>query len=129
MITLTVDHALPPSTMSASRSPEEWVRFEVKDTGIGVKPEQLDQVFDAFTQGDTFTARQYGGTGLGSAISSRYCHMMGGDIAVESKPGQGATFTVTDPAQPRVLRWVWGSASGRTDGDPAVRSWVGIWPG
>ena len=104
VITLTVDHALPPSTMSALRSPEEWVRFQVKDTGIGVKPEQLDQIFDAFAQGDASTTRQYGGTGLGLAISSRYCHMMGGDIAVESEPGQGSTFTVylpvtvTDPA-------------------------------
>ena len=104
MITLTVDHALPPSTMSASRSPEEWVRFQVKDTGIGVKPEQLEQIFDAFTQGDASTTRQYGGTGLGLAISSRYCHMMGGDITVKSEPGQGSTFTVylpvtvTDPA-------------------------------
>ena len=104
VITLTVDHTLPPSTVPALGSPEEWVRFEVKDTGIGVKPEQAEQIFDAFTQGDASTTRQYGGTGLGLAISSRYCHMMGGDITVESEPGQGSTFTVylpvtvTDPA-------------------------------
>jgi signal transduction histidine kinase len=58
----------------------------------------LEQIFDAFTQGDASTARQYGGTGLGLAISSRYCQVMGGDIMVESEPGQGSTFTVTDPA-------------------------------
>jgi signal transduction histidine kinase len=98
VITLTADHALPPSTMSASRSPEEWVRFQAKDTGIGVKPEQLEQMFDAFSLGDASTTRQYGGTGLGLAISSRYCHMMGGDITVESEPGRGGLFTVTDPA-------------------------------
>src|ERR1041384_3526019 len=73
------------------------VVIEVKDTGIGMTPEQLGKLFESFSQADASTAAKYGGTGLGLAISRRFCQMMGGDIAVTSAAGSGSTFTVTLP--------------------------------
>ena len=78
---------------------EDWVTFAVSDTGIGMTPEQLDKLFKEFSQADSSITRDYGGTGLGLAISQRLCHMMGGDIGVESAPSVGTTFTVRLPAQ------------------------------
>ena len=73
------------------------VYFEVKDTGIGIKPEQLHQVFNAFTQVDKSTTRRYGGTGLGLTIAQEFVHMMGGKISVTSQYGQGTVFTMCFP--------------------------------
>ena len=77
---------------------QDWMIFSVSDTGIGMTPEQLAKLFEAFTQADAATTRRYGGTGLGLALSRRFCRMMGGDVTVESEAGRGSTFTIRLPA-------------------------------
>lgn len=78
---------------------QEWIFFRVKDTGIGMTREQLEQIFKPFTQADASTTRKYGGTGLGLTITQKFCQMMGGDIKVESELDQGSQFTLWLPAR------------------------------
>jgi signal transduction histidine kinase len=74
-----------------------WYQIRIRDSGIGITPEQLGGLFTAFNQGDGATTRKFGGTGLGLTISRKLCRMMGGDISVESIPGQGSTFIIRIP--------------------------------
>ena len=87
-------------TIAARRKQEngrDWVTLSVADTGIGMTPEQMDKLFQEFSQASSKTASKYGGTGLGLVISQRFCQMMGGDITVQSEVGRGSTFTIRLP--------------------------------
>ena len=85
------------------RHGREWVVFQVADTGIGISPAQQQKLFQPFTQADSSTTRKYGGTGLGLALTLRFCEMLGGSVRVRSTLEQGSVFTVRLPLewQPR----------------------------
>ncbi len=78
--------------------PDGMVDVRVCDTGIGIEPEQLERLFEAFTQADSSPTRQFGGTGLGLAVTRQMARLMGGDVLVDSTPGVGSTFTLRLPA-------------------------------
>ena len=90
-------------TLAAARENidgDDWIRFSVADTGIGMTLEQLGKIFEAFTQAESSTTRNYGGTGLGLAITRSFSRMMGGDVTVDSAPGEGSRFSLLLPAEP-----------------------------
>jgi signal transduction histidine kinase/NO-binding membrane sensor protein with MHYT domain/CheY-like chemotaxis protein len=86
-------------TVSAAREGGSGICFRVSDTGIGMTEEQLDRLFQAFSQADASTTKRFGGTGLGLAITKHFCAMLGGDVTVESTPGKGTTFIIRLPDQ------------------------------
>jgi signal transduction histidine kinase len=78
---------------------QKWLSFRVKDTGIGMTPEQVGKLFQAFSQAEAGTSKKYGGTGLGLALSRKFCEVMGGELTVTSEFGRGSTFTVRVPVR------------------------------
>jgi len=124
--------------LTVSLTPEE-VLFELRDTGIGMTPAQLEKLFQAFTQADASTTRQFGGTGLGLAITRRLCRMLGGDVTVTSTPGEGSVFTINlplreeeDAAEPPQPERAPAAASGAAgplvllvDDDPQIHDLIG----
>ncbi|MDQ1522253.1 MAG: hypothetical protein QOE47_177 [Pyrinomonadaceae bacterium] len=76
----------------------EWINFSVRDSGIGITKEQMNKLFQPFSQADASTTREFGGTGLGLVITKKFCEMMGGTMGVQSVRGEGSTFLITLPA-------------------------------
>jgi len=77
----------------------EFVEFSVIDTGIGLTEEQLEKLFQKYAQADASIARDYGGTGLGLVLTQQFCNMMGGNVHVNSKHGEGSEFAIRLPRQ------------------------------
>ncbi len=86
------------------RRSDDMMVFDVADTGIGLSPEQIGRLFRPFSQADATTTRRYGGTGLGLSITRRLVELLGGDLSVESAPGEGAVFTMRVRADLRAAR-------------------------
>src|SRR5467141_2054182 len=99
---------------------QDWLRFRVTDTGIGISAKQKENLFQEFVQADTSIARKYGGTGLGLAITHRFVQLMKGRIGVESQPGEGSSFTVHIPAQVKLEAVGPVQAEGDSDASDAI---------
>jgi signal transduction histidine kinase/CheY-like chemotaxis protein len=94
-------------TVSARRERSnegDRIHINVTDAGIGIAEDKIENVFEAFSQADVSTTRNYGGTGLGLPISRRFCRMMGGDLTATSEVGVGSTFTIELPAEVDALK-------------------------
>ncbi len=81
------------------RRDADWLSFAIEDTGIGMSPEQLQRLFQRFTQADESTTRKFGGTGLGLALTRAFARLLGGDVTVTSTEGRGTCFTLSVPAE------------------------------
>ncbi len=108
----TSDGRITLAVERENRDGAEWLRFAVTDTGIGISPEQMNRLFQAFSQADASTSKKFGGTGLGLVLSRRFCQMMGGDITVASEAGVGSTFTIHLPVDGAASQVAAGTAAG-----------------
>ncbi|MFB8794796.1 MAG: PAS domain S-box protein [Microcoleus sp.] len=95
----TITFSVERITNDENSYDSDWLIFNCADTGIGMTAEQVQKLFQPFTQADASTTRKYGGTGLGLAIAQKYSLMLGGEITVKSELGKGSTFTVILPAE------------------------------
>jgi signal transduction histidine kinase/CheY-like chemotaxis protein/HAMP domain-containing protein len=86
-------------TLAVERTDRAMVQMTITDTGIGMSMEQLGRLFQAFSQADASTTKKFGGTGLGLAITRHFCRLLGGDISVASRVGEGSIFTILIPDQ------------------------------
>jgi signal transduction histidine kinase/CheY-like chemotaxis protein/HAMP domain-containing protein len=86
-------------TLAVERTDRAMVQMTITDTGIGMSTEQLGRLFQAFSQADASTTKKFGGTGLGLAITRHFCRLLGGDISVASRVGEGSIFTILIPDQ------------------------------
>lgn len=96
-IKFTQDGSITVQTQWLDEKTQDLIEIRVQDTGIGIKPEDLDKLFNPFTQAVQSWSRQYGGTGLGLTISKRFCEMQKGKISVDSIYGEGTTFIISLP--------------------------------
>ncbi len=95
----TEEDVITVSARREKRENSDWITLSVTDAGIGIPEDKIESVFEAFSQADETTTRDYGGTGLGLPISQRFSRMMGGDLTATSEMGQGSTFTMAFPAE------------------------------
>ena len=95
----TQDGKISLSVSRDAPGPDATILFSITDTGIGMTHDQMEKLFEAFTQAEASTTRTYGGTGLGLALTRNFCKLLNGDVTVASERGQGSTFTVRLPAK------------------------------
>ena len=100
-VELAVSRAGTDADPHHGATPDPHISFRVTDSGIGMTPEQMDRLFQAFAQADSSTTRKFGGTGLGLAITRHFARMLGGDVSVTSQPDVGSTFTLVIPVHDR----------------------------
>ncbi len=111
-----------------TRAGGDWMIFRVRDTGVGMTPEQTAKIFEAFTQADASTTRKFGGSGLGLTITREFSRMVGGDATVESELGRGSVFTLhipvalpaATPDQPPIVESVPAFATALVPGETQV---------
>jgi signal transduction histidine kinase len=96
-IKFTAEGGVTLTAQAEKQGDKILVTLAVKDTGIGIPPEKVKAIFEKFTQADETITRRFGGTGLGLPIARSLAHLMNGEVAVESAPGQGSTFLLTLP--------------------------------
>jgi signal transduction histidine kinase len=105
-IKFTKNGVVALEVLSRTENERKWFYLSIKDTGIGISPDQRMKLFQPFSQVDNSSTRKFGGAGLGLAISRKLCQMMEGDIFVESELGKGSNFTIKLPAMSAARRGI-----------------------